>query len=97
MRCERIAPKPPLIMTTGRIISQPITERSSSTWNTPRTCVVSRPATDIARNEAIDRAIQRAALAREGCVDMAAYVAEVMQLYIRSQRQLHGHAVFSED
>ncbi|WP_245491073.1 MULTISPECIES: hypothetical protein [unclassified Mesorhizobium] len=47
-------------------MKKPITERSSSTWKTLRSLVVARPATVIARKEAIDSAIQNAALGIEG-------------------------------
>ena len=43
-------------------MKKPITERSSSTWNTSSSAVVARPAIDIIRNEVIDPAIHRAAL-----------------------------------
>src|ERR1700754_3834782 len=71
-RAVRIAAKPPLIITSGRRMKKPITERSSSTWKTLSTDVVARPATDIARNEAIDSAIQNAALGIEGADTMLA-------------------------
>src|SRR5437870_1997639 len=65
-RCVRIAAKPPLIITSGNRMKKPITERSSSTWKTLSSAVVARPATDIARNDVIDSAIQKAALGIEG-------------------------------
>ncbi|CAH2396019.1 hypothetical protein MES5069_130005 [Mesorhizobium escarrei] len=65
-RLLRIAAKPPDIFTSGRRMKRPITERSSSTWNTWSSAVVARPATDIVRNDAIDNAIQNAALGIEG-------------------------------
>src|SRR5882757_2456759 len=51
---------------------KPITERISSTWNTLSSAVVARPAIDIARNDAIDPAIQSAALRLDGCCGMRA-------------------------
>ena len=77
IRLDRIAAKPPLAITTGRMMNQPMTDRSSRTWNTLSTLVVSRPATDMVRNDAIDSAIQKAALRREGCAVMGGYLAEV--------------------
>src|ERR1700754_150904 len=71
-RAVRIAAKPPLIITSGNRMKKPITERSSSTSKTLSSAVVSRPATDIARNEAIDSAIQNAALGIEGAGAMRA-------------------------
>src|SRR3954462_12944679 len=65
-RCVRIAANPPLIVTSGNRMKKPITERSSSTWKTLSSAVVARPATDIARNEAIDSAIQNAAFGIDG-------------------------------
>src|SRR5258707_14573461 len=53
-------------------MKKPITERSSNTWKTLSAAVVARPATDIARNDAIDSAIQKAALGIEGAGAMGA-------------------------
>ena len=91
----RMADSPPTWMTRGSRMKKPITDRSSMTWKTCSSLVVSRPATDMARNEAIDPAIQNVALRVDCMPVMGRYVPSMPAFGNRSTGDKTGPAASS--